>query len=94
MCGNTPLGGVINRAASAKHIERSPTALLWFIYSLGPIFMENIHSILEDPALKEWLDSCPTAWNIEYSDGWNQCCFFVCPPDVPVEEYLESFRVN
>lgn len=56
--------------------------------------MENIHSILEDPALKEWLDSCPTAWNIEYSDEWNQCCFFVCPPDVPVEEYLESFRVN
>ena len=54
----------------------------------------DIHSILNDPELKKWLDSCPTAWNIEYSDDWEQCCFFVCPPGIPVEEYLEIFRVN
>jgi hypothetical protein len=55
--------------------------------------MHDIHSILHDPDLKMWLDSCPTAWSIEYSGDSEQCCFFVCHPDVPVKEYLESFRV-
>lgn len=55
--------------------------------------MEDINAFLCDPKLKKWLDSCPTAWNVQYSDDWQRCCFFVCPPDKSADKFLEEFCV-
>jgi len=55
--------------------------------------MYDIDSILHDPDLKKWLDSCPTVWNIEYSEEWGQLCLFVCPSGQSNGEFLEQFKV-
>jgi hypothetical protein len=89
--------GGINLAAKAKHIEhQEPRQLL--LSNLQAMKESSMNASqeyhYEFPAIREWLDQCPTCWNAEYNEDWEMFCFFICPPEVDSEEYLEHFRVN
>tara|TARA_Y100001933_G_C18787621_1_gene475203 strand:+ start:178 stop:525 length:348 start_codon:yes stop_codon:yes gene_type:complete len=51
-----------------------------------------------EKTLQQWLEECPTAWNLEYNEEWGRFCYFIYDPDQDPEKdaatFLESFRVN
>jgi hypothetical protein len=48
----------------------------------------------QHPTFDQWIESCPVAWNIEYSEDWDRFCYFFREPGEDEEEFLESFRGN